>query len=151
MPVSVGGYNTNFQCNYYLVSSSEATQINVGDLLVMTTNATARVATGAVVFTSSMSTPGVAASVLAANAGSTAATLLVNTSQMVMVWDSPAQVFGITESSSGIIGAGRKQAQRAERPHRSRRVGDDRRDRYRRGAGRCFRSRDDKAGRPAVL
>src|SRR5438067_5621844 len=108
MPVSVGWYNTNFQSNLYLVSSSEATQINVGDLLVMTTNATARVATGAVVFTSSMSTPGVAASVLAANAGSTAATLLVNTSQMVMVWDSPAQVFGITESSSGIIGAGPK-------------------------------------------
>lgn len=105
------GPNSNFQTNMYLVSSSEATQINIGDLVVWTSKATVRVpssaaASAAAPFaaTSSIGIVGVAAASLAANAGSTAAELLLNSSQMVLVYDDPNQLFTITESSSAVAG-----------------------------------------------
>src|SRR6266851_6365142 len=101
------GPNSNFQTNLYLVSSSEATAINVNDLVVQTSKDTAKSVaglTGTFVGTSSVGILGVAASPLAANAGSTAAELLLNTSQMVLLYDDLLQVYSITESSSGVIG-----------------------------------------------
>ena len=107
VPVSVGGYNTNFQANYYLVSSSEG-EIAAYDPVVMTSIGTvASVAaryTGS--FTPSSSSPllGVAAMGVLANTGSTAALVNINSSVMCLVYDAPGQVFSINESSSGIIG-----------------------------------------------
>ena len=107
MPVSVGGYNTNFQVGMYLVSSSEG-EIALGDPCVMTSIGTvASVAaryTGS--FTPSSSSPlmGVAAQTILANTGSTAATPFLNSSQMALIYDAPGQVFSINESSSGVIG-----------------------------------------------
>lgn len=105
-PVSVGSGNNNFQVNSYLVSSSEGTEINPGDVCTMTTIGTARVVTGAYVATSSQTWLGVAASRVPANGGSTAATLLVNTSQMLLVYDSALQYFSVCDTTSGVIGVG---------------------------------------------
>jgi len=55
--------------------------------------------------TSSMAYVGVAASPLAANAGSTNALLNVNTSQMVLLYDDPDQKFVVCDTTSGVIGS----------------------------------------------
>src|SRR5439155_364022 len=106
VPVSVGPDNTNFQTNLYLVSSSEGA-ISANDVCVQTSLNTVRSlsSAGAVAnFTSSMTYVGVAANAMVANTGSTAATLSVNTSQMIMLYDSPLQVFSVCDTTSGIIG-----------------------------------------------
>src|SRR5438034_3314756 len=101
-PVSVGGANTNFQVTPYLVSSSEGL-ISAGDVLTMTTIDTARIITGAFIPTSSMAYLGVAANSLPANGGSTAATLVSNSSQMILVYDSAFQYFSGCDTTSGVL------------------------------------------------
>jgi len=95
---------TLVQCNPYLVSSSEGSDINIGDCVMITTIGTARVITGAFVPTSSMAIAGVAASYVAAGGGSTGALLNNNTSQMVLVYDDPGQKFVVCDTTSGVIG-----------------------------------------------
>jgi hypothetical protein len=92
------------QCNPYLVSSSEGA-IFVGDVVTFTTLDTVRAVTGAYTPTSSGLLLGVAAQTLAANGGSTAATFAVNSSQMVLVYDSPQQIFVGCDTTSGVIGS----------------------------------------------
>ena len=87
--------------NPYLVSSSEGNAIYPGDGLVISTRGTVRVTTG----TWSSGIAGVAASFLAANGGSTVATLQSNTSQMVLVYDHPDQVFVGFDTTSGVLGS----------------------------------------------
>ena len=91
----------------YVVSSSESI-INAGDMVMMTTiNTVKSVAalTGAVGSpTSSQAYLGVAASPLAALAGSTAATIASNSSQMILVYDDPNQLYVVCDTTSGVIG-----------------------------------------------
>src|SRR5436189_5285073 len=68
----------------------------------MTTLDTARVVTGAFIPTSSQAFLGVAANSMVANAGSTAATLVSNSSQMILVYDSPLQYFSGCDTTSGV-------------------------------------------------
>lgn len=96
---------TLIQCNPYLVSSSEGSDINIGDVVVQTSINTVRVITGAFTPTSSMAIVGAAASFVAANTGSTAALLNNNTSQMVLVYDAPGQKFVVSDTTSGVIGS----------------------------------------------
>ena len=103
MPVTAPG--TLIQCNPYLVSSSEASAISIGDVVCQTSIGTVRVITGAYTPTSSMATVGVAAMSLAANAGSTAATLTVNSSQLLLVYDAPNQVYVGCDTTSGVVGS----------------------------------------------
>jgi hypothetical protein len=103
MPVSMSGGGT-IECNPYLVSSSEGNAINIGDVVVQTSINTVRVITGAFNPTSSMAVVGVAASPLAANAGSTGALMNQNTSQMVLVYDSPNQRFVVCDTTSASAG-----------------------------------------------
>ena len=102
MPVMSQG--TLVQCNPYLVSSSEGSDINIGDVVCQTSIGTARVITGSYTPTSSMATIGVAASFMAANTGSTAATLTLNSSQMLLVYDAPNQVFVGCDTTSASAG-----------------------------------------------
>jgi hypothetical protein len=101
-PVQAPG--TLIQCNPYAVSSSEASDINIGDVVCQTSIDTVRVITGAYTPTSSMATVGVAASFLAANTGSTAATIISNTSQMLLVYDGPGQIFAVCDTTSASAG-----------------------------------------------
>lgn len=88
--------------NAYTVSSSEANAINAGDVVMLTTDKeTARRVTG----TFAGTILGVAANSIAAGAGSTGATINVNTSQLLYVYDDPDQVFAVSCSSSGILAA----------------------------------------------
>jgi hypothetical protein len=103
MPVSAGA-GTLIECNPYAVSSSEASDINIGDVVVQTSKNTVRVITGAFNPTSSMAVVGAAASFLAAGTGSTGAFLNSNTSQMVLVYDSPNQRFVICDTTSASAG-----------------------------------------------
>jgi len=103
-PVSVGGGNSNFQVNNYLVSSSEGTDINPGDVVTMSTKATARKITGNFVATSSGVFLGVAANRIPSGGGSTGATLLANSSQLLLVYDSPLQYFSACDTTSGVLG-----------------------------------------------
>lgn len=93
------------QVSPYLVSSSEASSINPGDVCVQTSINTVRIITGAFVPTSSMAIVGVAASYVAANTGSTAALLNANTSQMALIYDGPGQKFVACDTTSGVIGS----------------------------------------------
>ena len=97
-PVSAA--DGNIQTNPYLVSSSEGA-IYTGDVVVFTSINTIRAITGA--FSSMIA--GVSAGFLAANGGSTAATLSVNTSQLALVYDNPYQVFVTCDTTSGLIGS----------------------------------------------
>lgn len=101
----VGGVGDLIPCNPYLVSSSEGSDINFGDVVCQTSKNTVRVITGAYIPTSSMATVGVAASFLAANTGSTAAKLNSNTSQMVLVYDNPYQKYVVCDTTSASAGA----------------------------------------------
>lgn len=100
----VGGHGTLVPCNPYLVSSSEANAISIGDVVVQTSKNTVRVITGAFVPTSSMAIVGVAASPIDANAGTTAAKLNSQTSAMVLVYDAPGQKFVGCDTTSGSAG-----------------------------------------------
>jgi hypothetical protein len=101
-PVESAG--TVVQCNPYLVSSSEASDINIGDVVCQTSLNTVRVITGAYTPTSSMATVGVAASRVAANGGSTAALITVDSSRVLLVYDGPNQIFAGCDTTSGSVG-----------------------------------------------
>jgi len=97
--VSAGG---QVQVNPYPVSSSEAGDINIGDVVVLTSLGTMKVApTGSLA--SLMA--GVSASYLAANTGSLLAKLNSNTSQFVYVYDDPNQIFVGCDTTSGVTAA----------------------------------------------
>lgn len=105
MPVTA--YAEPPQVNSYLVSSSE-TQIAAGDLVMLSTKDTVKsvaAITGAIGSpTSSQAYLGVAAQTMPANAGSTAATINSNSSQLILVYDNPQQVFVGCDTTSGVIG-----------------------------------------------
>lgn len=90
--------------NPYVVSSSEATSIMIGDVCVWTSLGTVKVATGAL----SSAMAGVAASRHTAGDGSTSlftqGIYNAQSSKVVMLWDSPNQLFLGCDSSSGLIG-----------------------------------------------
>jgi hypothetical protein len=89
--------------NPYIVSSSEANDINIGDVVVISTKGTVRVITG----TWSTGILGVAASFVKAGDGSTSANVLNGpSSQIVLVYDGPTQVFVTHDSTSGVIADG---------------------------------------------
>ena len=90
--------------NAYLVSSSEG-QIARGSVVMFTTLNTVREITGAFGNqTSSAAILGVSAQFMAANAGSTAATINSSPNQMLMVYDAPGQRFVACDTTSGVIG-----------------------------------------------
>lgn len=92
----------------YLVSATEANQISYGDVVCMATSAGAcsvRRATGSTTTDAGIMV-GVAASVVVANGGSTAASMRSLTSQNVLVWDDPATIFVGCDTTSGILGLG---------------------------------------------
>ena len=87
-------------CRPYLVSSSEAIDINIGDAVVLSTLGTVRVTTG----TWSTGILGVAANFVKAGDGSTGVNRQTAlSSQIAYVYDSPDQVFAGHDSTSGII------------------------------------------------
>lgn len=99
--ISAGGV---VQVNNYLVSSSEASAINIGDVVTMTSIGTVRIVTGTYTPTSSMPTVGVAASIVPALGGSTAALITVQSSQTCLVYDGPGQLFAVCDTTSGAVG-----------------------------------------------
>jgi hypothetical protein len=106
MPVVSAG--SQIQVNPYVVSSSEAADINAGDLLMFTTMDTVRSVSGITNVgspTSSQAYAGVAAHTLLAGTGSTAALYNSNTSKLLLVYDDPNQLFVICDTTSGVIGA----------------------------------------------
>lgn len=88
----------------YLVSSTEANDINPGDVVVMATdkNTARRLAARA----DTQYTLGIAASRVKAGDGSTGADPRVHTSQVVLVYDDPETLFVSCDTSSGVIGVG---------------------------------------------
>ena len=88
MPVQ--SYGTLAPASLYPVSSSEAGDINIGDVVVLTSLGTAKVAPTGSLATSML---GVAGSYLPATAGILLAKLNSNTSGMVLVYDDPNQIF----------------------------------------------------------
>lgn len=88
--------------NVYPVASSEASAIQIGDVVTLsTTLATARVIAGAP-FTGSIL--GVAASALAVGAGSTAPTRYGgDAATLLKVWDDPYQIFVTCDTTSGLV------------------------------------------------
>lgn len=98
--------DANARVNLYLVSSSEANQISMGDVVVYATDkGTVRVATGSASTDLGLMV-GVAASVVVANGGSTAASLVTKSSQNVLVYDDPNCLFVGCDTTSGVIGVG---------------------------------------------
>lgn len=92
------------QSNVYLVSSSEAGQISIGDVVVYATDKqTVRVTSGP---TDAALMVGVAASLVVANGGSTAADPRILSTQTVSVWDHPEQIFVGCDTTSGVFGVG---------------------------------------------
>lgn len=86
--------------NPYLVSSSEGVDINIGDVVVLTTLGGIRPTTG----TWSTGILGVASNYVKAGDGSTSVNLpTALSSQVCFVWDGPDQVFVSHDSSSGVI------------------------------------------------
>ena len=97
------------QTNIYLVSSSEPDQISIGDVVVYATHSSAssvRRVTGSTTTDAGLPV-GVSASFVLANAGSTGAGLRSLTSQNVLVYDSPNQIFCGCDTTSGVFGGGR--------------------------------------------
>lgn len=106
MPV-VGAGET-IVTNLYLVSATEARDINAGDIVVQTSINTVRAATSAGPlpgFSSSQAFVGVAANTLLAGQGSTDATINSNSSKMLMVYDNLAQKYAVCDTTSGVIGS----------------------------------------------
>ncbi len=103
-PVESAG--TVIQSNAYLVSSSEGSDISIGDVVTLTTKNTVRIPAAGTwqTMTSSQITLGVAASFVPAGGGSTAATANFKTSAMVLVYDAPNQVFAGCDTTSGVVG-----------------------------------------------
>ncbi len=88
----------------YLVSSTEAGNINIGDLVCLTTDK--NTARAIVARADTMFTLGVAASRVLAGDGSTAADPRVLSTRTVAVYDDPNTIFYSGDTSSGVIGAG---------------------------------------------
>ncbi len=92
------------QTNAYVVSSSEAA-IYIGDVVTLTSIDTVKAVTGAF----STMILGVAAQFLGANLGTTGSTgVTFNnplSSQMLLVYDSPHQLFTVCDTTSGIMGS----------------------------------------------
>lgn len=89
--------------NPYIVSSSEAIDINIGDAVVLSTKGTVRVTTG----TWSTGILGIAGSFVKAGDGSTGVNLLTAlSSQVALIYDGPNQVFVTHDSTSGVIADG---------------------------------------------
>ncbi len=103
-PVESAG--TIVQCNPYLVSSSEGSDISIGDVLTLTTKNTARIPAAGTwqTMTSSQATLGVAASIVKAGDGSTGANVQVDSSRIVLVYDGANQVFAGCDTTSGVAG-----------------------------------------------
>ena len=96
---SLGG---EIQVNPYPVSSSEAGDINIGDVVVLTSIGSLKVApTGGLA--SLMS--GVAASYLVGGGGSLSAKPNSNSSQFILVYDDPNQIFVGCDTTSGVAAA----------------------------------------------
>jgi hypothetical protein len=88
----------------YLVSSTEASNINIGDLVCLTTDKnTVRVVASRA---ATEFTLGIAASRVIAGDGSTAADPRVLSTRTVAVYDDPNTIFYSGDTSSGVIGAG---------------------------------------------
>lgn len=96
----------NAPSNLYLVSSSEGNPVNIGDVVVYATHSSAssvRRITGST--TTDAGVPvGVAASRVASGDGSTGASLRFQSSQNVLVYDSPFTIFVGCDTTSGVIG-----------------------------------------------
>jgi hypothetical protein len=98
----------NTPANIYLVSSSEADQISPGDVVVYATHSSScsiRRVTGSTTTDAGVMV-GVAASLVVANGGSTAASLRSLTSQNVLVYDDPLTIFVGCDTTSGVFGYG---------------------------------------------
>src|SRR5262245_21084969 len=94
----------NPRVRLYMVSSSEAGQISRNDIVVLATDKqTVRVMASR---TDTAIMVGVAASVVLAGDGSTGASPRVQSSQNCLVWDDPNTVFVVTDTTSGVLGAG---------------------------------------------
>jgi hypothetical protein len=92
----------------YLVSSSEAAQISIGDVVVYATHSSGvsiRQATGSTTTDLGLMI-GVAASIVKANDGSTSANIRALTSQTCLVWDDPYTLFVGCDTTSGVLGQG---------------------------------------------
>lgn len=98
MPAQTG--QGSLQINPYIVSSSEAGAISLGDVCVGTTIGTVKIAPSGGLSTGFA---GVAASILGANAGSTAATMTVNSSQLILLYDDPNQMYVVCDTTSSIL------------------------------------------------
>ena len=98
--IPVTGNGVEAQINAYPVSSSEGA-IAAGDLCVMTSRNTVKTASSASGSATAIMVIGVAAQAFAANAGSTTIT---NTNKC-LIYDSPGQLFAISDSSSGAVGS----------------------------------------------
>ncbi len=96
----VTGNGVEAQTNAYVVSSSEGL-IAAGDLCVMTSKNTVKTASTATGTALAANVIGVSAQFFAAGVGSTAAT---NTNKC-LIYDAPAQLFAVCDSSSGIVGS----------------------------------------------
>ena len=92
----------NARVNLYPVSSSEAGDINIGDVVVLTSIGTVKVAP---ISGLASGMAGVAASYLAATAGILAAKLNSNSSGMVLVYDNPDQIFVGCDTTSAVAAA----------------------------------------------
>lgn len=101
-PAEAGG--THSRCHVYLVSSSEASAIFPGDVVVYTTSKqTVRQSAGTTGEIGLM--VGVAASKVAANEGSTSVSNPNRLStQTVLVYDDPHQLFVGCDTTSGVLG-----------------------------------------------
>lgn len=101
------GYGELIQVNFYNVSTSEATQIFPGDVIAMTTlgGAMTRMVRAMSSAAGTLPILGVAAAGLAVGAGSSAATIALNSSALLPVYDSPDQLFFANDTTSGLIGS----------------------------------------------
>lgn len=92
----------------YLVSSSEANQISIGDVVVYATHtsgASVRRATGSTTTDLGLMV-GVAANTVLAGDGSTGADFRIQSSQTCLVYDDPNTLFFGCDTTSGVIGGG---------------------------------------------
>jgi hypothetical protein len=91
--------NGGIQANLYLVSSSEAADINTGDLVVLTSIGSVKVApTGG----RASLMAGVSAQYLVGGGGSMLASVNTLSSKMCLIYDDPMQIFVGMDTTSGI-------------------------------------------------
>jgi len=98
LPYSANGIDA--QINAYPVSSSEGA-IAIGDLCILTSRNTVKSGSSASGTALAANVIGVAAQFFAANAGSTT----ITNANKCLIYDSPNQLFAISDSSSGAVGS----------------------------------------------